>query len=133
MLTLHSSNRLEDLAALLADRLRASQAHPLQPNRVAVPSNGMARWLSLRLADTNSITANLDFPLPGTLIWQVFQAVFPDHQSLDTSAFSTGAMTWQLFDYFQRGESIEAGIDHYLAGADVVGRTLESRAARGAA
>jgi len=122
LLTLHSSNRLEDLAALLADRLRASQAHPLQPNRVAVPSNGMARWLSLRLADTNGITANLDFPLPGTLIWQVFQAVFPDHQSLDTSAFSTGAMTWQLFDYFQRGESIEAGIDHYLAGADVVGR-----------
>ncbi len=122
MITLHSSNRLEDLASVLAERLREGGGDPLRPARIAVPSNGMARWLALRLADDNRIAANLDFPLPGTLIWQVFHAVLPERRPLDTSAFAAEALTWRLFAYFQGGEAIEAAIDDYLQQADELAR-----------
>lgn len=122
MLTLHTGNRLEDLATALAETLRDHNASPLQPVRIAVPSNGMARWLFLQLAAHNHIAANIDFPLPGKLIWQLFQATLTDVPSLDTSAFSTGPMTWRLFSYFQDNGGIDPDIDAYLEQADVCGR-----------
>ncbi|MFP4615447.1 MAG: exodeoxyribonuclease V subunit gamma [Thiohalorhabdus sp.] len=97
MLTLHTGNRLEHLADLLADHLRADRADLLRPAVVAVHSNGMARWLSMRLADRNGVAANLRFPFPASLVWELVRAVLPDERTRPGEAFQTEVLTWRLF------------------------------------
>ena len=64
MLKLHTSNRLETLAASLADTLREPLSSPFQSELVIVQSQGMARWLKLQLAARHGICANYSFPFP---------------------------------------------------------------------
>ena len=62
MLTVHHSNRLELLADRLAERLREPCGGPLLPEIIVVQSNGMARWLSLHLAQRLGICARYGSP-----------------------------------------------------------------------
>ena len=41
-------------------------------------STGMAQWLQMTLAKRFSIAANIDFPLPGSFIWDMFVRVLSD-------------------------------------------------------
>ncbi len=67
-LFLHSSNRLEVLAAELAKVLHTPLSSPLAPEIIAVQSKGMERWLSLQLASIDGIWANYRFPFPTAMI-----------------------------------------------------------------
>jgi len=85
MLILHQSNRLERLADDLAEVLRVPLALPLTPEIIAVQSNGMARWLRMRLADRLGVSANIDFSLPSSLVWKLFGRILsdvPDHSPM---------------------------------------------------
>lgn len=64
----HSSNRLENLADLLAKQLAEAPRAPLEPLRVIVQSQGMGRWLQMRLADRMGICAAVEFPFPQRFI-----------------------------------------------------------------
>jgi exodeoxyribonuclease V gamma subunit len=68
MLILHQSNRLEYLARRLAERLGRPVRDPLRADWVVVQHPGMARWLSLELAQTLGIAANIEFPLPAVFV-----------------------------------------------------------------
>jgi exonuclease V gamma subunit len=74
VLTVCRSNRAERLADGLAEPL----GDPLGPEQVVVQSQGMARWLSLALAERLGVCANVAFPLPAAFIWEVFRAVLPE-------------------------------------------------------
>jgi exodeoxyribonuclease V gamma subunit len=74
MFILHHGNRLEALADELARLLAEAPADPLQAEVIITQSRGMARWLSLRLAQRLGVAANLRFPLPGAFVWDVLQA-----------------------------------------------------------
>ena len=51
-LSLHTSNRMETLAAMLAAGLRENPpADPLAAETILIQSRGMAKWLTLQLAD----------------------------------------------------------------------------------
>ena len=78
MLIVHESNRLERLADDLAEVLRVPMRPALSPETIAVQSNGMARWLRMRLADRLGVSANIDFPLPSSLVWRLFGRLLPD-------------------------------------------------------
>ena len=58
------SNRMEMLAAQLADTLRKPLSDPLQSDVVVVQNRGMERWVSMQLALRHGICANVRFPFP---------------------------------------------------------------------
>ncbi|MDA8294611.1 MAG: exodeoxyribonuclease V subunit gamma [Actinomycetota bacterium] len=83
MLHLYTADRVEPLARHLAELLADVPADPLAPEWVAVPSEGMRRWLTLELARTlgasapgrhDGVAANIHAPFPGALRSAVLQA-----------------------------------------------------------
>ena len=75
MLIVEQSNRLEALAARLADVLRGDPNPPLVPEIIAVPNQGMERWLSFELATRLGICASVDFPSVSEAAFDCFRRV----------------------------------------------------------
>jgi exodeoxyribonuclease V gamma subunit len=68
-LYMHSSNRLEELARMLAGALRGGAgADPLARDVVVVQTPGVARWLSLQLADGLGCCMNLEYLFPRNFV-----------------------------------------------------------------
>ena len=59
MLHLHHANRLEDLAEALRRNLQTPLSEALQPEIIAVPGTAISEWLTIRLAATTGISANM--------------------------------------------------------------------------
>ncbi len=98
MLIVHHGNRLERLAGRLADVIREPAGAPLEPEVVLVQNAGMARWISLRLAESLGVCANLRFPFPAAFLWDVFRTVIPEVP--ETSPFDPAVLTWRLLGRF---------------------------------
>ena len=94
MLIVHHSNRLESLADALAEVLREPLASPFDQEVIAVQSTGMARWLSMELARRLGLSANIRFPFPARLVWDLFRALLPDVP--ERSPYAREVMTWRL-------------------------------------
>ncbi len=94
MLTLHQSNRLEHLVANLAGLLAQPVDDPLQAEWVVVQHPGMARWLSLELAQAMGIAANIDFPLPAVFVWRAFRQLLTQVPELDR--YQPNRLAWRL-------------------------------------
>ena len=63
MIRLHYSNRLENLIAPLADSVCESQRRePLEPVSIVVPNRIVEEFVRYRLAESNGVAANLNFP-----------------------------------------------------------------------
>ncbi len=76
-LTLHTSNRLESLAAALAATLGAHPLPPFTSERVVVQSLGLGRWLSFQLAERLGVAMNVAFPFPAGLVEDAFSTLLP--------------------------------------------------------
>jgi exodeoxyribonuclease V gamma subunit len=83
MLHLHRSERADALVDALGDVLRVPLADALAPEVVAVPTRGVERWLTQRLAHQlgvsgagrgDGVCGNLDFPFPGRLVGEAVGA-----------------------------------------------------------
>ena len=86
MLHLYHSNRLERLLDRLVELTGEPLGDPLAEEQILVQNQGMARWLSLRLAERAGIAANLAFPLPASFIWGLFRDQLervPEHAGFD--------------------------------------------------
>lgn len=121
MLRLYQSDKLEFLAELLtADR--PSPASPFEPETVIVQSLGMGRWLSLRLADTLGICANVRFPLPASFVWDLLRQFFGELPR--RSAFSCEVLAFRIFDWLGRPENLERTprLSGYLQNGDELRR-----------
>ena len=92
---LYSSNRLEALAAALAEVTGRDPLPPLTPEIVVVQSGGMARWLSHRLAEAQGICANLDCPFPNDLVERVCRLLLPE--MVTQPGFERKVLPWQLW------------------------------------
>lgn len=120
MLTTYYSNRLENLAERLAALVRQPLRSPFEPEIVVVQSNGMARWLSLQLAARLGICANLRFPFPGALLWELIRRVLGDEVPA-VSAFDSGALAWRVMHQLSELDSDPAvfpALQEYLRGGD---------------
>lgn len=71
-MNLYQSNLLEKLFEELSITLAAPLPNPLAPEIIVVQNPGMGRWLSQRIAVQTGISANLQFPLPGSFIRELF-------------------------------------------------------------
>ncbi len=76
MLHVHRSDRADVLVSMLAELVAVPLDDPMTPEIVSVPTRGIERWLTQRLAGTlgaspgghDGVCANVDFPFPGTLV-----------------------------------------------------------------
>ncbi|MES9856466.1 MAG: exodeoxyribonuclease V subunit gamma [Sedimenticola sp.] len=96
MLHLYHSNRLEQLADLLAEQLSDASAAPFCSESVVVQHRGMGRWLSLQLAKRLGICANLKFPLPAGYIWELLRLMLPE--TSDQDHYQPNVLQWRLFE-----------------------------------
>lgn len=118
MLIRHYSNRLEILADTLAGLLAEPAGPPLAPETVIVQSNGMARWLSLRLADRLGVSSNIRFPFPATFLWQMVRQTLGPLP--ETAGFDKPVLTWRVLGLLPALEQDELfrPLHHYLGAGD---------------
>ena len=113
------SNRLEALAATLAELVRAEPGDPLAPERIVVPHRAAGRWLSLELARELGIAANLEFELPAGFAWSVMRGAVP---GLPTEQpFAPAQLRWRIHELLPRfAEEGRQGreVRRYLSGGD---------------
>ncbi len=96
MLTLHTSNRLEQLSQQFSDSIQTPLGDVLAPEVVVVQNSGMARYLSLQLADRQGISANMDFLFPAEFMWQLLKSILPNLSDEDPSA--PAVTRWRLLE-----------------------------------
>ena len=77
-LTVHRSNRTEELIEALCGVLARPLADPFAPEVVAIPSRGMERWVGMQLAQRLGICANVVFPFPARFLAERFAEVLGD-------------------------------------------------------
>ena len=70
-----SSNKLANLGAQLADRIKHSQKSIFEKDLIIVQNSAMAKWLNLKLAAENGISAQLNFPFLKNFIVGVLSKV----------------------------------------------------------
>ncbi len=122
MLTLHTGNRLEDLADLLAEHCQQTGADVFTPFLIAVQSNGMARWLSMRLADRNKIAANLRFPFPASLVWEIMGAILAGEDIQPSDRFRPESLSWGVYRVLGEDASSFPELQQYLQQGDLLSR-----------
>ncbi|MCP3958066.1 MAG: exodeoxyribonuclease V subunit gamma [bacterium] len=105
-LSFFTSNRLEVLVEQLARTLASEPLPPLEREVIVVQSQGMHRWLTLRLADRLGVAASLIMPFPGHFCHYLAEHLLDDGTAwpaaLDLgspppSLFRRGLLTWRLF------------------------------------
>ncbi len=104
-LSIHSSNRLDILIEHLGDTFAAEPLPALEHEVIIVRSRGMARWLTLRLADRSGLAASLAMPFPATFCRQLAERLLDDDPDDDRglssetpSLFDRELLTWRIFD-----------------------------------
>ena len=115
----HHSNRMEALAAILAERLRADPGDPLAPEHIVVPHRTIGRWLSFELARRLGIAANLRFELPAEFAWSVMRGAVPDLPR--EHGFSPDQLRWRIHDAlpaFAAEDREGRAVRRYLADGD---------------
>jgi exodeoxyribonuclease V gamma subunit len=122
MLTLHQSNRLEHLARRLAELLSQPTGNPLRADWVVVQHPGMARWLSLALAQSQGIAANLEFPLPAVFVWRAFRQLLGDVPELDR--YQPKRLTWRIHEQLMLRDfaGVPSALSAYLESGDELRR-----------
>jgi exonuclease V gamma subunit len=77
---LYQSNQLQALLPPIMALIQR-HSHPITPLTVLVPSQGMARWLTLQCADWLGVCGNVNFELPSRWLWQKLIAQDAQHHS----------------------------------------------------
>jgi len=68
--------------------------NPFESEKILVQSPGMSQWLKMALAEELGVSANIEFPLPATFIWDIFTLLLPEVPRV--SAFNKESMIWKL-------------------------------------
>ncbi|POY46627.1 exodeoxyribonuclease V subunit gamma [Avibacterium paragallinarum] len=118
MFTVYYSNLLEVQKEILLHLMtREPLADHLQSEVILVQSPGMAQWLQWQIADKQGISANLQFPMPSTFIWQLYRDNLLDISQ--QNQFSKEQMVWRLMRLIPQHLSQQAfsPLRHYLRAA----------------
>lgn len=130
MFKLYHSNDLDVLKELLVHQMQQGDSDPFIPEQILVQSQGMAHWLKLQIAESLGIAANIEFPLPSSFVWKVYNSVKPDLP--ERSHFEKESMTWKLTRLLpvlineEEYKELFAPIAHYLDVNNDAGSKVES-------
>ncbi len=78
MLTIHSNNQLEQLKNQFSKLIKTPLSSVFATEIVIVQNAGMARWLSMQLADASGISANTQFLFPAEFMWHLLRLISDD-------------------------------------------------------
>lgn len=125
LLVLHG-NRLELLADAVFDWLAANPLAPLEQETVLVPSNGMAEWFKMALAQAQGVCAATSVELPARFIWRAYRAVLGPAGVPSTSPLDKLPLTWRLMKLLPHlaGQPAFALVAGFLGDGDA-GRRLQ--------
>ncbi|NLI47535.1 MAG: exodeoxyribonuclease V subunit gamma [Acidobacteria bacterium] len=132
-LFLRTSNDLNALADRLARMVaEAPLGDPLRPEIVVVPTRGMGRWLSLRLARATGVCAHTRFIFPNRLVTDVLRPLVPEAD--DPAPFDRDNLTWAVADLLRTDVGLAerpetAPIRQYIGGSELRLYQLASRIA----
>ncbi len=93
-LYLYTGNRMENLVQTLAEVLDQPISHPLAPEILVVQSQGMQRWLDMKLAGYFGVWANCRYLFPNALVDDLFCRILPEAPLQDP--FDPEVMTWKI-------------------------------------
>ncbi|MAS10649.1 exodeoxyribonuclease V subunit gamma [Salinisphaera sp.] len=99
MFYLYHHNDLARLAELFGALRQPSPERPVSPlavDTVLAPNPGIGRWLSIQLAESEGIAANLDIVLPGGWIWNLLRTV-RDAEVPTGKHFEADCLPWHLY------------------------------------
>jgi len=116
MLHIIQSNRLEALQFQLNSLIKENPlSSPFSQEAILVQSPGMSQWIKIGLAQELGIVAQVDFPLPSSFIWRLYQKLLPDVPT--ESAFNKNNMAWKIFDILPNylNEPLFESLKSYLA------------------
>ena len=106
MLTTHRASSGTALARGLADVLAVPPADPFAAEVVAVPANGVERWLAPRLSHGlgtstgDGVCANVAFPWPSTLVDEALAASSAEHAEA-VERWAPARAVWPLLDVIE--------------------------------
>ncbi len=78
MLYIHTSNQLEQLKNQYATVVKSPLNDVFKAETVVVQNAGMARWLSMEMAQTSGVSANTEFLFPAEFMWGLLRLVSPE-------------------------------------------------------
>ncbi len=119
---MHCSNRLEALADRLSERLGEEGVDDFfQPLTLVVQTPGVARWLSLRLADRMGCAMNLRYLFPRNFLDLACHSILGADSQSQTDV---RRMSWRIFNILPQVAALPGSdvLAHYLAQTDVHGR-----------
>lgn len=116
---LHRSHRTENLATALAEVLEEPLDDPFAPERLIVPSRGMAQWVSLALADELGVAAHLAFWTPREAVDALLGAYAPD--DAPPAPWSRDTLSWSLLALLvaHRADPSLGALSAWISDADV--------------
>ncbi len=106
----HDLDRLAELLSVLLSR--RNRQHALEPDTVIVPNRGVGRWLQMRLAESDGIAANIEFPLLARFIWDQVPALLPGRPT--SPDFERDRMRWHLYAVLPEVAKENDAVTHYL-------------------
>ncbi|MFT6268402.1 MAG: exodeoxyribonuclease V gamma subunit [Alphaproteobacteria bacterium] len=108
LLYLYPSNRLEDLAILLAEVVKTRPRNILTPTKVLVPNPGMQHWLNMQLCDHLGISMNIDCPMPTRYVWDLCREVLGSENIPQQSPYKREVLAWKIYELCQTAECKQA-------------------------
>jgi exodeoxyribonuclease V gamma subunit len=120
------SNRLAVLADDLLQHWPQQPGPDLDTTSIVVPSLGMARWLTYRIATEFSVCAQVEFVYPATYIWSLFARVVP--ALAERSPFDAGSLAWRIYRLLTNDQAQpDSALSRYLESASARDRLGLSR------
>ena len=118
MLNLYHSNKMERLLQALQAVLEQPLDNPFAAETILVQNQGMARWITQGIAAHQGIAANIEFPLPASFIWRIFELQL--ERVPDSSSFDKEALLWRCMKLLPQNLQREGfeEIAGYLSGGD---------------
>ena len=88
MIEINFSNDLDELSAKFLEVIDSKKIEPLDPEVVVVQTEGIKKWLSLKIAKTNGICCNVKYSSPKKLIFELLECLgvnFAEKHALERS------------------------------------------------
>jgi len=113
MLHLHTSNQLEQLATQYARITNEPLSDVFAPECLVVQNAGMARYLSMHVADLSGISANVEALFPAEFMWKLLRIVSPNVSK--QSECSPDALRFHIMQELTDNPDDYPELKHYIS------------------
>lgn len=119
MLFLHTSNQLEQLSNQFSVTINSPLKEVFTAETVIVQNAGMARHLSMRLADVAGISANMEYLFPAEFMWKLLRLVSPK-KIPEQNQCSPETLRFHIMSELSHNFSDYPELHHYILNADSI-------------